>query len=119
MLKRAAKFLPQLVKIFPADQELIRFLPHLTVSYRTALFGLADIQEYYDLDPILMANGTIQLNNYSKFDSNLKLEVEDMVLIADSAKQQHYLDSQVKWLDGAIRKAQEEKRSSRLIKTLR
>ena len=117
LLKRTTKFLPKLLKIVP-DQDLTRILPFLPESYQTSLFGLADIQEYYDLDPLLMSNGTIQSNSHF-FLSKSKLNVEDMMSIADAAKEQNYLDGHVKWLNAALIKAKKDRKNLKFIKSLK
>ena len=119
VLKRMAKFLPRLLKILP-NQDLSRITPYLTESYNAALFGLADIQEYYNLDPLQMANGIISSKNHQHiFASNSSISIEDMMLIADAAKEQKYLDGQVKWLNAVLIRAKKEKRNSNLIRTLK
>ena len=100
------------------SQDLSRILPFLPESYQTSLFGLADIQEYYDIDPLTMANGTIQSND-QLFLSKSKLNVEDMMLIADAAKEQNYLDGHVKWLNAALIKSKNDRKKLKFIKSLK
>ena len=114
LLKRTAKYLPSLLKILP-NQQLMKYLPYLTKSFNAAKFGLADIQEYYDLEPLQMANGLVQFKN-QLFKSNFSLSIEDMVLIADAAKEENNLDGQVKWLNEAQLRS---KRKRRKIKNLK
>lgn len=101
------------------NQELTKYLPHLKESYFAALYGLADIQEYYDLDPLHMANGTIWSANMQAFISNSSLDFEDLMLIAGAAKEQNYLDGQVKWLQAALSRAKKDRMKSNLIKNLK
>ena len=66
LLKRATIYIPKLLKIIPDDQ-LRQKLPSLGESYTGAMIGIADIQEYYDLDPLEIAKGKI------KFDGPIKI----------------------------------------------
>ena len=116
-LKRVAKYLPTLLKMLP-NQELTKYLPHLKESYLAALYGLADIQEYYDLEPLQMANGLVQFRN-QLFKSNFSLSIEDMVLIADAAKEENNLDGEVKWLTAAKLRSNRERRNPKSIKNLK
>ena len=119
LLNRTARYLPKLLKILP-NQQLISYLPYLTTSFNAAKFGLADIQEYYDLDPLQMANGIVQLKNQQQiFTSNYSLSIEDLMLIADAAKEQNNLDGQVKWLTAALFRGKRDRENPKSIKTLK
>ena len=99
------------------NQFLKSVFPHITKSYQASLFGLADIQEYYNQDLLQMVNGTIQANNLF-FVSKSKLNIEDLILISDAAKEHNYLDGHVKWLNAALIEAKTIKRNFKFIKSL-
>ena len=59
LLKRTAKYIPKLTKTIPDFQ--FKFpLPSLSDAYAGASLGLADILEYYALDPFDIANGHLK-----------------------------------------------------------
>ena len=44
---------------------------------------------------------------------------KELLLISYKAKEQNYLDGQIKWLEAALQKAKEERKRSTYLKSLR
>ena len=62
VLKRISKYLPKLLGIIPNNnlKNALRFVPE---AYVGGLTALADIQEYFNLDPTDISNGIIEYNS--------------------------------------------------------
>ena len=65
ILKRTATYIPKLLQTVP-DKDMENYAPFLTQAYTASLIGLADIQEYYDLNPKDIAEGILKFGGNSK-----------------------------------------------------
>ena len=60
MLKRSSKWIPRLSKWLPKHYLKNYNIPTLSEQFIRACHGLADIQEFYDANPMDIANGIIK-----------------------------------------------------------
>lgn len=62
VLVRIAKNVPKFLSIIP-NHDLKKAARFASEAYTGGLYALADIQEYYDLEPIDISNGIIKSNS--------------------------------------------------------
>ena len=85
-------------------------LHNLNQQYARGCYGLADIQDHYDLKTIDLANGIIKDASTGKvYTSNSKLEIMDIMNIARASKYNSFYSGTVEWLKAALIKGREEK----------
>ena len=119
LLKRTAKWIPKIKKIIPGFEFKFN-LPQMSDIYVGAVLGLADIHEHYNMNTLDLANGTIKDWNTGKiYNSNSHLTSEELVKIANEAKNILYLDGVVNWLDAALKKAKEENQGSKYCSSIK
>ena len=95
-------------------------LPQMSDIYVGAVLGLADIHEHYSMNTIDLANGKIKDGNTGKiYESNSPLTSEELVKIANEAKNILYLDGVVNWLNAALKKAKEENQGSKYCSSIK
>ena len=111
MLKRNVEWLP---KLLPPDSIYNRiFLKDST--FQEAAYSIVDLQEFYDLNPEDIINGTFKdLNSGICHKSENKLTFKEVLIIAEAARKSHYFDRHVQWLQSAVLLAENQ----RLIKKL-
>lgn len=121
LIKRAYAWIPKFSKWLPNHILQNYDILNLSKQYLRACHGLADIQEHFDLDPNDMAEGRIITNGrFNKiFAAYTSLDSEDLVNIANEAKNVHYYDASPKWLLAALRKAKQEHKSDIYIQKIR
>ena len=82
-------------------------------DYQNALFGLADLREFVNVNTFKLAKGIIP--NYitgEKFYANSGLSSSDLMKIAKEARQNDYLEGYVDWLKTALKFAEQEGKDS-------
>ena len=82
-------------------------LPSMSEAYSGGLIGLTDIAEYYDIDPYDISKGKIEFNGRNYL-SKMNLTYSEIILVAKVAEDQNYLDGHVKWLNAALRLANQD-----------
>ena len=119
LLKRTAIWMPKIIKHIPS----LNFkydIPTLLEECTRALHGLADIIEYYDVDPKELAKGRIknELTN-EVYVSKSTLNSGELLKMAHESKAANYLDGYVNLLIAALKEAKLEKKDLREIKAIR
>ena len=94
---------------------------NLTNAYLRASRGIADIQEYSNLDAIDLSKGNIKdmINGGTIYVSKSGLDVIEILDIANEAKNAKYLDAYVEWLVIALRRSKKDKENSKFIRKIR
>ena len=119
LLKRTSKWMPK-IKLKIPNLKFNYNLRFLLDDYLHAHHGLAELHEYYELDPIEIANSEIKdLISGKVYKTNSQLDSSDLIQIAKEAKNSKYLDGYVNWLNAALTKAEEETKDSKYITKLR
>ena len=89
-------------------------------DYKTALHGIVEIQEHFDLDTNDLARGRIKDFRTGKiYQSNSHLTSNELLEISKEAKNEDYLNNYVDWLNATLEQAIIEKTSSKYISKLR
>ena len=112
---RITKYLPKLKSLIP-ELEFKCTIPD--VSDATAN-GLADIQEFHNLDLKKLAKG--EISGYltrKKMISNSKLTSKEMMKIASAAKESEYLESFIDWCHVALEAAKIEAQDEKFVKQI-
>ena len=92
----------------------------LLEDFMRAHHGLADIHEYFNLDPLEISKGKIKnVGNGNTFYSKSQLNSIDLLNIAWEAKKEKYLEGHVNWLYAAMKKAKKEKKDSKFVNSIR
>ena len=87
MLQRTTKWLPKLKKALP-DLNFKFSLPSVTDANVGAANGIADLQEYHDMDPKDLIQGKVQnFLNGKIYISNSKLTPSETLKIATAARE--------------------------------
>ena len=69
--------------------------------------GIHLLQEYYNLSPSVLANGTIQLQNGQTYESDFTMGIEEMYQIGISSLNERYYDTGIEWMEMALKKYQD------------
>ena len=69
--------------------------------------GIHLLQEYYNLSPSILANGTIQLQNGQTYESDFTMGIEEMYQIGISSLNERYYDTGIEWMEMALKKYQD------------
>ncbi len=72
-------------------------------DYAVGINGIALLQEAYNLNVSLMAEGIIQVPN-KEFSSSFRLTWQEMVDLGDAAYKQGWMDTSIKWYEEATRR---------------
>ena len=89
-------------------------------DYKTALYGIVEIQEHFDLDTNELAKGRIKDFRTGKvYQSNSHLTSNELYEISKEAKNADYLNNYVDWLTATLEQAIVEKSSTKYISKLR
>ena len=84
------------------------------------MYGIVDLQEYYDLNITDLGNGIIEDVRTGKlYKANSHLTLDDLVAMSEEAKNVEYFDNHVDWLTSTMERAIIENRPSRYIAKLR
>ena len=118
LLKRLAsisQWTPKLnLHIHPFNSANDSFL--LQEDYHNALFGLADLREFVNINTFKLAKGII--SNYitgEKYYANSGLSSSDLVKIASKARKNDYLEGYVDWMKTALKSAEQERKDKNFI----
>ena len=115
LLKRTAVWMPKLKSKLP-NLKFDYNLRFLFDDYLQAHYGLAELHEHYDLNPIDIANSEIKdIVSGKVYKSNSQLDSSDLLRIAKEAKSSNYLDGYVNWLSAVLIKAEEENQDPKFI----
>ena len=119
LLKRLSQWIPRLKVKIPK----LKFMYNgrsLLDDYKTALHGMVEIQEYFDLDANDLAKGRIKDFRTGKvYQSNSNLTSNELYEISKEAKNADYLNNYVDWLIATLEQAIVEKSSIKDISKLR
>ena len=119
LLKRLSIWIPKLKSKIP-KLKFIYNARSLFDDYKIALYGIVDLQEYYDLNITDLGNGIIEDMRTGKlYKSNSHLTLDELVEISDEAKNAEYFDNHVDWLTSILERAIIENRPTRYITKLR
>ena len=119
LLKRLSQWIPRLKSKIP-KLKFIYNARSLLDDYKTALHGMVEIQEYFDLDTNELARGRITDFRTGKvYQSNSQLTSNELFEISKEAKNADYLNNYVDWLTATLKQAIIEKSSSKFISKLR
>ena len=119
LLQRTSQSMPKVIKVikglkFNYDFNL------LFEDFMRAHHGLADLHEYYNLDPLEISKGKFKnVANGNTFFAKSQLNSIDLLNIAWEAKKENYLEGHVNWLYAAMKKAKKEKKDSKFVKSIR
>ena len=92
----------------------------LQEDYHNALFGLADLREFVNINTFKLAKGII--SNYitgEKYYANSGLSSSDLVKIASKARKNDYLEGYVDWMKTALKIAEQEGKNLNFITKIR
>ena len=118
LLKRLSQWIPRLKLKIP-KLKFIYNARSLLDDYKTALHGMVEIQEYFDLDTNELARGRITDFRTGKvYQSNSQLTSNELFEISKEAKNADYLNNYVDWLTATLKQAIIEKSSSKYISKL-
>ena len=119
LLKRLSQWIPRLKLKIPK----LKFMYNgrsLLDDYKTALHGMVEIQEYFDLDANNLAKGRIKDFRTGKvYQSDSHLTSNELYEISKEAKNADYLNNYVDWLTATLEQAIVEKSSTKYISKLR
>ena len=119
-MKRLSLSMPNLLKQIPNLNFKYELLKKLSADYTRSYHGLADLHEYYAFDTTEIAAGHLKdLKTGKIFKSNSPLSSEELLQIADEAKEVLYLEGYVYWISAAIKMAKIEKKSSQYINEIK
>ena len=122
LLKRLAsisQWVPKLnIKIQLLNSANDSFL--LQEDYQNALFGLADLREFVNINTLKLAKGIIHNHiTGEKFFASSGLSSSDLMKIASEARKSNYLEGYVDWLKTALKRAQQEGKNVDFISKIR
>ena len=92
----------------------------LQEDYHNALFGLADLREFVNINTFQLAKGVIY--NYitgEKYYANSGLSSSDLMKIASEARKNDYLEGYVDWMKTALKFAKQEGKDLNYISKIR
>ena len=92
----------------------------LQEDYHNALFGLADLREFVNINTFQLAKGVIY--NYitgEKYYANSGLSSSDLMKIASEARKNDYLEGYVDWMKTALKFAKQEGKDLNSISKIR
>ena len=115
IFNRITKYLPKLKSLMP-ELEFKYTIPD--ISDATAN-GLADIQEFHNLDLKKLAKG--EITGYltrKKLMSNSKLTSKEMMKIASAARESEYLESFIDWCHVALEATKIEANDEKFAKKI-
>ena len=122
LLKRFAsisQWVPKLnLQIHPFNSANDSFL--LQEDYHNALFGLADLREFVNINTFQLAKGVI--SNYitgEKYYANSGLSSSDLMKIASEARKSNYLEGYVDWMKTALKCAEQEEKDKNFISQIK
>ena len=92
----------------------------LQEDYHNALFGLADLREYSNINTFKLAKGIIHNHiTGEKFFASSGLSSSDLMKIASEARKSNYLEGYVDWLKTALKRAEQEGKNVDFISKIR
>ena len=92
----------------------------LQEDYQNALFGLADLREFVNINTFKLAKGIIQNHiTGERFYASSGLSSSDLMKIASEARKSNYLEGYVDWLKTALKCAEQEGKSFDFISKIR
>ena len=92
----------------------------LQEDYHNALFGLADLREYSNINTFKLSKGII--SNYitgEKFYANSGLSSSDLMKIASEARKNDYLEGYVDWMKTALKYAEQEGKDKSFVSQIK
>ena len=118
LLKRFASishWVPKLnLQIHPFNSANDSFL--LQEDYHNALFGLADLREFVNINTFKLAKGVISNHlTGEKYYANSALSSSDLMKVASEARKSNYLEGYVDWMKTALKCAEEEGKDKNFI----
>ena len=115
LLKRISTWVPKLKMIPMKIREKMK-IAALSKEQIRICEGIADILEFYDSNPVDIANGIIRDEKSGKiYKARSKLNSMDTFLISNEAKDMSYYDGHIKWLHIVLQRAKEEKKHWQFI----
>ena len=110
------KWIPKL-KMISQDIDFDFDLESLKEDFDRAHHGLADLQEYVDLNPDDIANGVIKdPNDEQIYASKSGLTSMNLLNVASEANAVNYLEGFIQWLTSALHKVETEELSDSDLK---
>ena len=92
----------------------------LQEDYHNALFGMADLREFSNINTFELAKG--EISNYitgEKYYANSGLSSSDLMKIASEARKNDYLEGYVDWMKTALKFAKQEGKDLNYISKIR
>ena len=122
LLKRFASishWVPKLnLQIHPFNSANDSFL--LQEDYHNALFGLADLREFVNINTFKLAKGVISNHlTGEKYYANSALSSSDLMKVASEARKSNYLEGYVDWMKTALKCAEEEGKDKNFINQIK
>jgi hypothetical protein len=119
MMTRTSTWIPKLKKHFP-DLKFSINLPSTTEASLRSARGLADIQEFYNLDVMDLIGGNIKdpKTGYV-FSAKSNLTSVEVLKVATAAKSANYFDNHVDWAQAALKAAKLEGKSDKFLKSIK
>ena len=106
------------LQIHPFNSANDSFL--LQEDYHNALFRLADLREFVNINTFQLAKGVI--SNYitgEKYYANSGLSSSDLMKIASEARKSNYLEGYVDWMKTALKCAEQEEKDKNFISQIK
>ena len=119
MLQRTTKYWPKLKKVIP-ELSFSFTLPSSTDANIGAANGLADLQEFHNIDLEELMNG--QITNYQtgqKYFSNSKLTPSEALKVATAARDAKYPEAYVLWTKAALEVAKLENKDKKFVSAIK
>ena len=100
LILRTAKWLP---KLFPDEGPIQYMFEDSDKKIGQAAYGIVDLQEFHDLKMMDIIQGVLHDPPSGRiFKSYKNLSLDEVLLIADSAKTSGFLDRVVEWYETAL-----------------
>ena len=105
-------FIPKLKRLMPLEFRFDK--DSILHDYKRAHHGLADLHEYFNVDPGDIAKGVIKHKATEQvFRSKSPLMPQNMVNIAMEAEGEHYMEGFVNWLTATLKRAETDQSLSK------
>ena len=114
------KWIPKLKNHLPDDLTKVYDFSNISKEYARSCQSLVDIQEYFDMDPLILAKGNIiNHKNDHKYISASELKSLDLFSIAKEARKAYNYEGAVMWLKATLNLSKDEGHTSKYISKIR